>query len=541
MRFSIWPTSINRFTFLLALFYVCIFNIPFFSVVERGLAAQSAVNWWFVGSIPLFLLCALSILFSLFSVRYLVKPFFILLTLVSSLVFFGQWQYGIIFDAGMMQNIFQTNPAEAQTYLNMSSVLSFLLTGVLPSIWIYKAPLQYPKASTMLKQKGLFILFNAVIIGLIAALFLQNYVTFGRNNDNFKRSIVPTYFVGSLVKYVNITYLQKPLPYHELGLDAHETVKHHKPKLLVLVVGETARAKNFQNYGYDRPTNQYTAKDNMLVFNDVSSCGTATAVSLPCMFSRMNRKEYDARHAHAEDTLMDVLHHADIKLSWIDNDSGCKGVCDRIPHELIALDADPEFCNGESCQDQVLVDRLKTTLAKMNAHPEDTLIVLHMMGSHGPTYYQRYPKDKALFMPDCKRSDIQNCSHQELVNSYDNTLVYTDYILSEVIGVLKQESNQYETGMLYLSDHGESLGEDGMYLHGAPYAIAPDEQTHIPMFAWFSNSFLNDSKLSRSCIVAKAKAGGFSHDNLFDTVLGLMDVDTQIYRENQDIMASCKE
>lgn len=541
MRLNIWPTTINRFTFLLALFYVCVFNIPFFEVVDKGLAAQSAVNWWFVASIPVFLLCALSIIFSLFSVKYLVKPFFILLTLVSSLVFFGQWQYGIIFDTGMIQNIFQTNPAEAQTYLNMSSVISFVLTGILPAIWIYKAPLEYPKATTLLKQKGVFILVNVLIIGLIAALFLQNYVAFGRNNDNFKRTIVPTYFVGSAVKYFNMTYLQKPLPYHELGLDAHETAIHKKPKLLVLVVGETARAKNFQNYGYDKATNQYTAKDNMLVFNDVRSCGTATAVSLPCMFSRMNRTDYDARHAHAEDTLMDVLHHAKIKLMWIDNDSGCKGVCDRVPHELIDLNSDLRLCDGESCLDQVLVNRLKSTLDEMNKNPEDTVIVLHMMGSHGPKYYQRYPRDKASFLPDCQRGDIQNCSHDELVNSYDNSLAYTDYILSEVIGVMKTESNKYETGMLYLSDHGESLGEDGIYLHGAPYAIAPDEQTHIPMFAWFSNSFLQDSKLSRSCIATKAQKGGFSHDNLFDTVLGLMDVDTDIYRKNQDIMASCKE
>ena len=510
-------------------------------VVAKGLEAQSAISWSFVASIPLFLLSALSILFSFFSVRYVVKPFFILLTLVSSLVFFGQWQYGIIFDSGMMQNIFQTNPAEAQTYLNASSVVSFISTGILPAVWIYKAPLEYPPIGQMLKKKGLFILANMLIIGLIAALFLQNYVAFGRNNDNFKRTIVPTYFVGSLVKFVKTTYLQKPLPYQQLGLDAHKTVTHDKPKLLVLVVGETARAQNYENYGYGRPTNQFTAKDDLLVFNDVSSCGTATAVSLPCMFSRMNRVDYDARRARAQDSLVDVLDHADINLLWIDNDSGCKGVCDRIPNELIDLNSDPKLCDGESCLDQVLVNRLQAVLEKMNKQPKDTLIVLHMMGSHGPTYYKRYPEDKALFLPDCKRGDIQNCSHDELINTYDNTLAYTDYILSEVIGLMKQESSHFETAMLYLSDHGESLGENGMYLHGAPYALAPKEQTHIPMFAWMSNGFLKASDLSRTCIAKEAKQGGYSHDNLFDTILGMMDVSSSVYQKDQDILASCKE
>ncbi|MCF1428192.1 MAG: phosphoethanolamine--lipid A transferase [Shewanella sp.] len=536
---SIWPKSINKFTFLLALYYVAIFNIPFFDIVANGLAGQDQFNWGFVISIPIFLLCALSVLFSLFSVKYLVKPFFIVLTLLSSSVFWAQWQYGVVFDVNMMQNIFQTNQAEAATYLNLASAVNMLLTGILPAYWIYKAPIEYPGIRQRLKNKAIFILINTLIIVVIGALYFQNYVAFGRNHDEIKRAIVPTYFINSLAKYINTQYLMKPLPYEQLGTDARVRAQADKPRLLVLMIGETARAQNLNYYGYSQPTNQFTKKDDLVVFKDVTSCGTATAVSLPCMFSPMNREDYNARRAKAQDSLIDVLAHAGIELHWIDNDSGCKGVCDRVSNKLISLNADPKLCDGESCLDQILVDELHQTLKTMDTAPKDTVIVLHMMGSHGPAYYKRYPDAKRLFTPDCQRNDIQNCSHEELINTYDNTIAYSDYILSQVIDVLKAQQTAFDTSMLYLSDHGESLGENGLYLHGAPYALAPKEQIHIPMLAWFSRGFVKGNDLTMSCIKQKAAQGGWSHDNLFDTVLGLMDVSTSVYRPEQDIFAGC--
>ncbi|MGI2258198.1 phosphoethanolamine transferase [Shewanella sp. GXUN23E] len=536
---TIWPKSINKFTFLLALYFVGIFNIPFFDIVAKGLAEQDQISWGFVISIPIFLLCALSILFSFFSIKYLLKPFFIVLTLLSSSVFWAQWQYGVVFDVNMMQNIFQTNQAEASTYLNLASAINMLITGILPAYWIYKAPIEYPGIKQLLKSKAIFILANAIIVVIIGALYFQNFVAFGRNHDEIKRAIVPTYFIGSLAKYINNQYFVKPLPYEQLGTDARVRAQADKPRLLVLMVGETARAQNFSYYGYNKPTNQFTEKDDLLVFEDVTSCGTATAVSLPCMFSRMNREDYNARRAKAQDSLIDVLAHAGIELDWIDNDSGCKGVCDRVPNKLISLTADPKLCDGESCFDQILVDELRQTVTAMDTDPKDTVIVLHMMGSHGPTYYKRYPDDKRLFTPDCQRSDIQNCSHEELINTYDNTIAYSDYILSQVIDVLKTQEATFDTSMLYLSDHGESLGENGLYLHGAPYALAPKEQIHVPMLAWFSPGFIKGDELAMSCIKQKAAQGGWSHDNLFDTVLGLMDVSTSVYRPEQDILAGC--
>lgn len=532
--------SVNRFTFITALFYVCIFNIPLFGIIKKGIEKQPDVDPIFIATMPLFLAFALSFVFSLFTVKYLVKPFFIILTLLSSSVFFAAYQYNVVFDYGMIENTFQTNHAEALMYVNFASIMNMVLTGILPAYLIYKADIQYQPFFKELLHKVLFMLAMLAGLGIIAFFYFQDYAAFGRNNDELKRYIVPTYFIGAASKYINVHYLQTPIEYQQLGLDAKNVSANPngKPNLLVLVVGETARSMNYQYYGYDKPTNAHTQDQGLIVFKDTSSCGTATAVSLPCMFSRMGREDYDSRRAYAQDTAVDVLNHGGIKVQWFDNDSGCKGVCDQVENITIDLNSDPELCTGQYCFDQVLLNKLDETLA--TAERKDTVIVLHVIGSHGPTYFLRYPPEHRKFTPDCQRSDIQNCSPDMLMNTYDNTILYTDYIISEVVKKLQNQQDKFDPAMLYLSDHGESLGEKGMYLHGAPYSIAPIEQTSIPMLAWVSEDFSKDNHLDMACLAEHAAKGGFSHDNLFDSLLGLMNVKTEVYQPKLDIFASCR-
>ncbi|MCG9722080.1 phosphoethanolamine--lipid A transferase [Shewanella sp. Isolate7] len=532
--------SANQFTLITALFYVCVFNIPLFGIVQQGITNQAEVNYLFIATIPLFLIFALSFIFSLFTVKYLLKPFFIIVTLISSSVFFAALQYGVVFDYGMIENTVQTNSAEALTYLNWSSILNFILTGLLPALLIFKADIVYKPFVKELLHKVAFMFAMLAGIAVIGFFYYQNYVSFGRNNDQMKRYIVPTYAIGSMIKYVKVNYFQEPLVYKVQGQDAKNLTidENGKPNLVVVVVGETARAHNYEYYGYDKPTNAHTKAFDMIPFRNTESCGTATAVSLPCMFSSMDREDYDARRAQAQDTVIDVLDHAGVSLDWLDNDSGCKGVCDRVKHINIELNSDPALCDGHYCYDQVLLNELDKRLAQGIA--QDTLIVLHIIGSHGPTYYLRYPEAHRKFVPDCQRSDIQNCSDEELMNTYDNTILYSDYIIAQVISRLEAQEDNADTALLYLSDHGESLGESGMYLHGAPYAIAPDEQIKIPMLAWISPDFAVENGLDKQCLRDLAGKGGFSHDNLFSSLLGLMNVSTEVYRKEMDMFATCR-
>lgn len=532
--------SLNRFIFSIALFYTFIFNIPFFNIVQQGIEKQADSSIVFIATIPFFLIFALSFIFSCFSFKYLVKPFFIVLTLLSSVVCYAAYKYNILFDTGMIQNIFETNSSEAKTYLNIYSICSFVLLGILPSFYIYKADIQYKPFLKEILHKAAFMVVMVAMIGLIAIGYYQNYASFGRNNSILRKYIVPTYFVSSAVKYVNTKYLTKPLPYTQLGTDAIISTSSEKPELMVMVVGETSRSMNYHYFGYDRQTNPYTSQEkDIFAFKDFTSCGTATAVSLPCMFSKLDRQNYNERQANSQDNLLDVISHAGIGVNWMDNDSGCKGVCKRVKHITYNGNENTKLCDGEFCYDQILVNQLKTELTQLDKN-KNTVIVLHIIGSHGPTYFRRYPKNKRPFLPDCQRSDIENCTHNELINTYDNTVAYTDYILSQVINLLKKEESNFNTSMVYLSDHGESLGENGMYLHGAPYMFAPKEQTHVPFLLWLSPGKTEANKLNSSCIKKQADAGGFSQDNLFDTVLGLLNISTTAYDAKNDMLASCR-
>ncbi|HCD12248.1 DUF1705 domain-containing protein, partial [Shewanella sp.] len=207
------PISVNRLTFVLALFFVAVFNVPFFTIVKQGLENQAHVDPLFVATIPIFLISILGILFSLFSFKYILKPFFIVLLLCSSGVFFATFKYGVVFDTGMIENTFQTNSAEAMTYVNWASILNLLLTGALPALLLYRIQVDYKPLGKELVYKALYIIANLLIIVVIAFFYMQNYLAFGRNNDEIKRYIVPTYFVGSAAKYINQHYLQKPLEY----------------------------------------------------------------------------------------------------------------------------------------------------------------------------------------------------------------------------------------------------------------------------------------------------------------------------------------
>lgn len=535
---SLKSIGLNRFTFFVALYYAVILNIPLYIRAAEGLKTLSHIDWLFVASLPVLLTSLLALIFSFFSVKYLAKPFFMILTLVSASVVYGMYKYGIVFDRAMMENIFETHSAEALMYLNGESVMGFLLLGIVPAFLIARANIAYRVWWKEILLKLGFMLGMLSIAGGVLAVYYQDYVAFGRNNDDMKQLIVPTYYVGAAARYLDQRYIETPLTYQSLGTDATNQTRdsNHKPLLTVLLVGETARSMNYQYYGYQKETNVFTKPHNPIVLSATISCGTATAQSLPCMFSRMGRDNYDARKARAQDSVMDVLDHAGVTVHWIDSDSGCKSVCDRVTNETVKLDEDPALCDGESCLDQIVLSHLDSILER--PIEKDTLLVLHIMGSHGPTYSHRYPANHKAFTPDCPRSDIQNCSNEALVNTYDNTIRYSDYIMAEVINRLKQKESVADTALMYISDHGESLGEKGLYLHGAPYAFAPIEQVSVPWLLWLSEGFRQENNLDESCL--RSLQGELSHDNLFDSLLGWMNIRTHVYRKELDIFSRCR-
>ncbi|HHP5491060.1 phosphoethanolamine transferase [Aeromonas veronii] len=524
---------------LLVLFFALVLNWPIFLHFYTVLSALTHVKAGFAISIPLVLIAALNAVFIPFTFRFVLKPFFTVLILTGSIVSYAMLKYGVIFDAGMIQNIVETNSGEAGAYLNGSVALWFLLTGLLPVLVLWSLRIRYPARWYQgLALRAGVLAISLLFIGGVASLYYQDYASVGRNNKSLAKEIVPANYVHGLYKYGRDVLFATPIPYQQLGTDARVVARGSKPTLMFLVVGETARSQNYSLNGYGKATNSFTAKEQGVVsFRDVRSCGTATAVSVPCMFSNLTRRGYDDQLASSRDGLLDVLQHAGVSVLWKENDGGCKGVCRNVPTIEILPKSYPALCQGESCYDEVLLEGLDQQIAGMKGNK---LVAFHLMGSHGPTYFRRYPASERVFMPDCPRSDIENCSNEELVNTYDNTIRYTDKVVGLLIDKLKSLESQYDVGLVYLSDHGESLGAMGLYLHGTPYKFAPDDQTRVPLLTWFSPQLQADRQLDMGCLAAEASSQRFSHDNLFHSMLGIMDVQTKVYDGALDLFKPCR-
>ena len=537
--FSAVRIKVVPFVLLLALVFAFLLNWPVLLHFYDILSNIEHFKIGFVVSIPFLLVAALNFVFMPFSIRFLMKPFFAFLFVTGSIASYTMMKYRVLFDGDMIQNIFETNQSEAFAYVNAPIIIWVILTGLLPAALIFFVKIEY--ASTWYKgiaQRLLSMFFSLVIVGIIAALYYQDYASIGRNNQTLNREIVPANFMYSTSKYLYRRYMAEPIPFVTLGDDATRVTKKDKPTLMFLVVGETARGKNFSMNGYEKDTNPFTSKSGGVIsFNDVRSCGTATAVSVPCMFSNMGRKEFDDNRARNSEGLLDVLQKTGISIFWKENDGGCKGVCDRVPNIEIKPKDYPKFCDKNTCYDEVVLQDLDSEIAQMKG---DKLVGFHLIGSHGPTYYKRYPDAHRQFTPDCPRSDIENCTDEELTNTYDNTIRYTDFVIAEMIAKLKTYEDKYNTALLYVSDHGESLGALGLYLHGTPYKFAPDDQTRVPMQVWMSPGFTKEKGVDMACLQQKAADTRYSHDNIFSSVLGIWDVKTSVYEKGLDIFSQCR-
>jgi lipid A ethanolaminephosphotransferase len=436
----------------------------------------------------------------------------------------------------------QTNTAEAITYVNWAVFAWLFFLGVIPSALLMRTEIVYPPLKQAAIGKTLTALGALLVIGAIAGLYFKDYASVIRNNPMVRKQPVPIYAINSAYGYVKKTYFTKAIPYRILSPDATlpNPGARGKKKLVVLVVGETQRSMNYELNGYGRPTNTYTRKLGIISYPHTASCGTATATSVPCMFSNLTRENYSKEMAESQDTFLDIAKRAGVHVLWLDNDSGCKDVCKNV--ETIDLRAkyinDKNFCGIEGCYDNVFVKEFTEQYDKL---PDVTsLVVLHIMGSHGPTYYQRYTDADRVFKPDCPRSDIQNCGHDELINTYDNTILYSDHVMADIIGILQKNADKRDATLIFMSDHGESLGEKGVYLHGLPYAIAPKEQTSVPFLLWMSDGFAANRGLNLECLRGQLTEKSYSHDNLFHTVLGLLDVKADTYRKDMDAFAACQ-
>lgn len=520
-------------TLALAFWITAVLNPAYWKAAWNGPGAAAQPLFW--ASLFVATTCAVWMVLELLAWGRTAKPVLAGLLVVAAASGYFMQAYGVLIDRDMVANVLQTDVAEARELLTWELAAWVGLGAVLPTALLARIRLQRRPMGRALGWKLGALALAVLCIAASAAPFLKSYASVARNQRDLRWRLAPLNVLNAVQGYAKRQFAG-PTRLTAVGVDAARPfAASEKPKLLVLMVGETARGANFSMFGYRRATTPLmAARSDVFGFDNVTSCGTSTAVSLPCMFLDVGQRGFDSGMGTRRETLLDVLNRSGVMTHWRDNNSGCKGVCDRVSTEDVSRAHVAGLCSTTECWDERLLVGLQERLDRIE---HDTLLVLHMKGSHGPAYAQRYPPRFGVFQPVCSSSSLDSCSQQSIVNAYDNTLRYTDHVLDRTIDLLQANADRFEVGMVYVSDHGESLGERGIYLHGLPYPIAPAEQKRIPLLVW-----LGDPRawhLEPSCI-GDQKSKPYSHDNLFHSVLGLMEVSTTAYRQERDMLAACR-
>ena len=520
--------SDNALIVLTTLFILGFANQSFFS---RVLAAYPPAtgNVLFLLSLPLVIGAMFAATLGLFCFGRSTRPLLALFIVMAALVAYFMDSYGIVINSSMLRNALETNPDEVGDLLNMRLLTTLLLLAALPLFVLLRVRPSWPGWRAALVARVKLMLACVLLMVASGMLFGSHYASFLREHKALRAYVNPLYAMTSVARLVGEAFSDTVSgEIRAVGLDARTPAQDKHRELIILVLGETARADHFSLNGYARDTNPLMRAAGAVSFPDFRACDTSTATALPCIFQLPN-----AKGVGVEENLLDVLQHAGVNVLWRDNNSDSKGVAARVPYQSFKTPATNPVCD-EECRDEGMLAGLQDYI---DAHPKgDIFIVLHQMGNHGPAYYKRYPPAFEQFQPACRNKDLGQCSQAEIINAYDNALRYTDYFLSQVTEFLERNGKTFEAAMFYVSDHGESLGEGGVYLHGMPKAVAPHAQLHVPALMWFAKSYdevdlpaLRDSRQRK-----------LSHENLFHTVLGFLEIRSGIYRPELDILSCCR-
>ena len=539
MRLRDWrpQLSVEALSLAICVYIAVTCNGAFWRAALDGRALDTFAIWRFIIGTFVALFALHFALLICIANRWIVKPLLAALVIATAMAAYYQNRYAVFLDPDMMRNILHTEYREARELVSMRFVLNVLLIAVPPLILIWRVRILRWNLKRSLLIRLLCI---TGAIGLAASgmlLAFRDLSALMRNHKEVRYLVTPGNIVYAAVRVLHADVRQAQKPRIAIGTDARvaRPAAATAPRLLVIVVGETARAQNWGLNGYVRDTTPELRQLNVVNFSDVRSCGTATEVSLPCMFSAIGRRDYDEERIRTQQSLLHVLDHAGIASLWRDNQTGCKGVCEGLPFEQWHAAEDPSLCKDALCFDEIL---LKDLQKQIDAQSGDFVIVLHPLGNHGPSYYLRYPGRFRKYTPTCDSAELGNCSNEQIVNSYDNALLYADYFVAETIRLLQRQT-RHDSALIYLSDHGESLGEHGLFLHGVPYSIAPDQQTAIPMLTWLSDQYAANAAIDVACLRRNSQLP-LTHDNLFHSVLGVLDVKTDVYEPALDIFRACR-
>ena len=543
------PRSPRTLVLWLGLYLTLACNWPMYWELMRIGGGQSADYLPTLLLMAVLVACGNVALLTLLAWSRWMKPLWMAVVLVAAVSQHYMATYGVVMDPSMLANAMQTDVNEVRDLLNWRLLFNLLVVAVLPAVVIWQVRLRKQGLVAQLWRNALLLLAAAALAAGGVVAMNRDFAPLMRNHTKLRymtNPLAPIYSATTLGARALFSHKRQLIPVSGGAALGASYAAQARPPLFIVVVGETARADHFGLNGYERDTTHELAARQVLSWRNVHSCGTSTLASVPCMFSPLGKAGYESARDDYEN-LTDVLQAAGLAVFWLDNQpGGCKGVCDRIPHASAFAGLDPAtkeaLCpSGDECLDEVMLRGLDARIEALPAERRERGVVLlmHQMGSHGPAYYQRSSRSSKRYLPECRVNVLSDCSHEELINAFDNTIAYTDQFLGKTIDWLKARSDRYDTAMLYVSDHGESLGEFGLFLHGMPYGVAPEVQKHVPWVMWFSDGMRKRDTLSLGCVKGGLDSP-LTHDNLYHTVLGAMDVRSPSYKASLDALAGCR-
>lgn len=515
-----WNPRVTGFIVVAALANAVLYHRPLYSFAVANLDYSSfngvltLVTLFFLVT---FITTLILSLLSLVSQR-LIKAVCMLGALCNAFALYFLETYGVVLDKSMMGNVFNTNVAEASSLFHPKLLVYLLVLGVLPCWLLARVEVQ---RSPLLRR----VVFSVLVLLLGLGWIYASSKTWLWIDDHASRlggMTMPWSYVINASRH-KVDHL---LASREQTLLPAASFVADGKTIVILVIGEAARAQNFSLYGYRRPTNPLLAGSGVTVLPHARACSTYTTASVACMLSHI---EASGPLSRSYEPLPSYLQRHGIDVIWRTRNWG------EPPLKVQTFQRAGELrqaCQGNGCgYDEVLLDALDQRIR--SSTKDRIFVVLHQAGSHGPSYHTEYPQPFEVFKPVCKSVELHQCTNEELVNAYDNTIVYTDYFLHRAIGVLKAFPAT-ATLLMYISDHGESLGEYGLYLHGTPYSIAPDVQKDIPFLVWMSDAFRQKKGISMA-LLTRPTSG--SQANVFHSVMGAFDMRSEIYNRQLDIFS----
>ncbi len=498
--------KLNKSALIISLFTLIAYHLYFYKFVLKNINLSTLNGVWLLAGLTILAIIfnALFYYIILFLFKKVGKWIISITFIINSITLYFIKTYGVIIDKSMIGNVFNTNYDEASSFFSITLIVFVILLGIVPSFLLFKIKIE------PVKIKKFFINIALAVTFILAFAWgnSSNWLWIDKHSKTLGALVMPWSYLVNTYRY----FYHKSLENQEEILLSDATIKDNQKAVAVLVIGESARSKNFSLYGYEKETNPLLSKMENLYHYKAKSCATYTTAGVKCML--------DYKHTGTlYETLPNYLYRNKVDVIWRSSNWGQPKL--KIENYKERKDL-KDSCNDRKIEyDEVLICNLQKEIRESKSNK--ILIILHTSTSHGPSYYEKYPPEFEKFTPVCRSVELSECSQEELINAYDNTLLYTDYILAETINQLKQ-LKEYKSTMLFVSDHGESLGENNLYMHGLPMSVAPEEQFDIPFIVWVSGSTMQ----------LKPNAE-LSQHNVFHSILNFLSVESPIYNEDLNI------